>query len=49
MSTEFGAITRSEAAELCKISPAHASRLLRSMRDAKTLELHGTNRAPYHT
>ncbi|WP_432536531.1 RNA-binding domain-containing protein [Kineococcus arenarius] len=44
-----GRITRSEVAELCALSPAEASVLLRSMVAAGRLELHGTRRWAYYT
>lgn len=46
---EYGSIKRSEAAELCKISPTRASRILRSMRDTGKLALEGSNRASRYT
>lgn len=46
---EYGSIKRADAAELCKINPTQASRLLRSMRDAGKLSLQGSHRASYYT
>lgn len=39
-----GAITRSDAAELCQIGPRQASRLLRSLRDRGELRMRGERR-----
>lgn len=41
---EFGSITRSRAASLCRLSPVQASHLLQKMRDRGLLELHGEKR-----
>ena len=43
-----GSITRGEAADLCRISPDQASRLLRRLRDEGALELVGTKRASHY-
>ena len=46
---EHGSIGRSEAAELCRLSPDQASRLLRRMASEGTLQMTGTRRtARYH-
>ncbi|WP_419918741.1 RNA-binding domain-containing protein [Candidatus Poriferisocius sp.] len=47
--TEHGFITRSQAAELCRLSPDQASRLLRRMVEEGKLRMTGTRRtARYH-
>lgn len=46
---EHGSVGRAEAAELCRLSPDQASRLLRKMADAGTLRMTGARRtARYH-
>lgn len=42
--TEFGRITRSQAASLCHLTPVQASHVLQRMRDRGVLELHGEKR-----
>lgn len=42
--SEFGSITRSQAASLCHLSPVQASHLLQRMRDRGAIELHGEKR-----
>ncbi len=47
--TAHGSIARSEAAELCRLTPDQASRLLRNMVEKNLLFMHGTRRtARYH-
>ncbi len=47
--TEHGSIARSEAADLCQLSPVQASRLLRRMVNRGQLDMSGTRRtARYH-
>ena len=46
---QHGSIARAEAAELCRLAPDQASRLLRKMAAAGTLGMTGTRRtARYH-
>lgn len=44
-----GRITRREAAELCDISPAHATRLLRRLVEAGSLARHGQKRGTWYS
>lgn len=46
---KYGRITRKEAAELCRLSPDQASRLLRGLVEQKRLTLHGERRSAYYT
>jgi ATP-dependent DNA helicase RecG len=43
-----GRINRAGAADLCQLSPAQATTLLRRMRDAGTLDLRGEKRGSHY-
>jgi ATP-dependent DNA helicase RecG len=46
---EYGKITRSQAAKLCKISPSQATRLLKQLVNEGLLTLHGTRKGSFYT
>lgn len=45
---QFGRITRSKAAELCRLSPPQARTLLKRLVESGELELHGERRGAYY-
>ena len=46
---EHGSITRAQAADLCQLGSDQAGRLLRRLRDAGILDMHGERRGTYYT